>query len=118
MWAHGAMYAAMGKVGMYPSIWGVTFVILSFAWASDVWHRLWILYIPRLPVTSGFCGAGKVVSGIVFTLGFCNKGCLLNHDTSDVIVPCDVAHYEKRPFSQILGKRVVKDSSRSTCTTV
>jgi hypothetical protein len=38
MWAHGAFYAAMGKMGVYTAF-EENFVTWSY-----IWHGLWILY--------------------------------------------------------------------------
>jgi hypothetical protein len=57
MWAHGAIYAAMGKVGIYTTF-GVTFATWSYVWVSDVWHCLWILY-PVFLSLPGFVVQGK-----------------------------------------------------------
>ena len=47
-------------------------MVLYLAWFVDI--------IPRLPVTSGFCGAGKVVSGILFSRQFRDTHYLFDRD--------------------------------------
>jgi hypothetical protein len=64
-----------GKSGNLYNIWGDFCNSVSCLGISCL--ALFVDIIPRLPVTSGFCSAGKVVSGIVFAFRFRNRCCLL-----------------------------------------